>query len=253
MVSSKFGASVIVIWVIGGMNIVSLILTSLPLTKKFTKNCREKFKSICCKKNTRNNSSSTDNQSSATSPTAAVTSASRTGTTTTRTVATSTSCSDLSMVKMSRPPSYSEHCNSSFTSYTGTDRPRNNNASSTPNIRRSNSNPSDQNSTSRPSTRGIFTVLVNPTQARTSESQGEFGSLQSSAQTPPMAPPPRYEEIIMGLPPQPCQPIEPPSAPPPPYSSTGSGTDGSSGPIQLVSLRTESRGVTSPPSSQSDV
>ncbi|KAK3764328.1 hypothetical protein RRG08_008810 [Elysia crispata] len=154
---------------------------------------------------------------------------------------------------MSRLPSYLERYNFWFDSFAARSRPGNNNANSTPNIGRSNSNPSDQNLTSRPTTRGIFTVLVNPTPTPTSESQGEVGSLQSSAQTPPMAPPPRYEEIIMGLPPQPCQPIEPPSAPPPPYSSTGSGPDSSSGPIQLVSLRTESRGVTPPPTSQSDV
>ena len=269
-VNSHFAASVIVIWVVCGIEIIAAVLTSLPLLEQFHKKLKKKCRSCCCK-GTRNStteiSTFTDTaqetaaaastrQSSTTAATTSVTVTSRT---VMRTVATSTSCTDLSMVEIPTPPPYSErdsNYNAWFELFATRSRNVDTSTNPGPNsqIDRRDSNVSSQDSGSRPSSRGIFTVLVNPAPPPPAFEVTENGNLQTPSQSEPSVPPPRYEDITADSGLQPSEFLGPPTAPPPPYESVTSSDGATSGPLQLDDrLVIGSRVCTPLPTSQSDV
>ena len=261
-VSSSFGTLVFLMFAIGGIHIITIFLTSMPLLERSTRNCRNRVRCSCCRKSrstepvrqTTRTASTATSISTSTTAAAATATVTVTSRSTVRTLTTSTSCTDLSMVEIPKPPPYSERdCNYTYL-YVSRGRARN--TSPRPNFEsdRSDSSDGDQDSSPRPSSGGIFTVLVNPALPPPTSEPIENANLQTPSQSEPSVPPPRYEDITADSGLQPSRSTRHPTAPPPSYESATSGDGVSSGTLQLDGrLLIESRLSSPPPPFQSDV
>ena len=250
-VNSSYRPSAITIWAVGGVNIFSIFLISLPLLDKCYKKCKKNTDvSDSTTESSTSSSAEPTQQGTAASTTVAVASRARRGT---RDI--SPRCIDLSMVEIPKPPPYSER-DSNSNAWFNLDVARSRNVDTSTNAGpnsqtyRRDSSIGGQDSNSRPGSRGIFTVLVNPAPP----CEQETGNIRTPAQINPSVLPPRYEDISPDYGLQSSQSLRPPTAPPPSYESITSGENATSGLLQLDSRElTGSRGPTSLPVPQSDV